>query len=600
MHLAPFFVVCLWPGQGRRLCFLSVVDVCGRVASVFTLIAHLVFPLRVAAASFWQWTSVVSCERAPCRAPTMSSTGQDLPSPAAVPQPALKDRKAPSGKWEGFKKFWASSLPRSDLPGAKQPTPCGINRYLVLLVYVLYVFLTGCVYFGWASISSMLLKASRFSDVCPKNPDGTFVDDMRLEGHLQICDKQEAAVQHLYTMTLAVHTTMSSVAGTTMDLAGPLITALLGQLCNFTGWALLASGARLGDAASYAGFVFIGMGADMGFLPTLCITRLFPGSAGLSITILGSAASASFAIPLILESIVNSLGLSEPGTVFWAYAALGPGLCIVLLLVFMPRKGFLDLRAENIQFVSSQGAATAPADEEAVVGSSAGEDSKTNYGDSKCAVPGESFWRQLFSAKYIVLTTYFVGVGWVSSFYQEAHNRLLSAAVKEFLKIVLPLSFVPCIIWGYLADRWGIIKILLIINTSGLLMYLFTFGFIEALGYLSVLCFMNYMSLFTSQVFVYIEQHFTYEHFGKLIGIIQMVGGLLSLACNPLYSEVAIQGENGIRIVQFVMVGLLLLQYCWIGVLVWLGRADKTPHQIRQKSALEHQETGTATPTAEA
>lgn len=205
-------------------------------------------------------------------------------------------------------------------------------------------------------------------------------------------------------------------------------------------------------------------------------------------------------------------------------------------------------------------------------------------GDSRCAIPGASFFKQLFSAKYLVLTLYFVGVGWASAFYQEAHNRLLSEAAKDFLKVLLPLSFLPCILWGYLADRWGILRVICACNTSGLLMYLFTWGG-GPLGYLSVLCFANYMSVFTSQVFVYIEQHFTYEHFGKLIGLIQMVGGLSSLACNPLYSKVALNPAipNGLRLVQGVMVGLCCLQFCWIAALAWLGRSDKSPAQLRAK-----------------
>ncbi|OEH75293.1 uncharacterized protein LOC34618879 [Cyclospora cayetanensis] len=485
-----------------------------------------------------------------------------------------QDSSLSSGKGTGAR-VWSSlksAVPRSDLPGAQQPTPWGLNRYVILLIYLLYVFLTGCVYFGWASLSSMLLKAQSFSALCPKDADGRFIDDMTADKGF-ICDEQEAAVQHLYTITLAVHTTFSSVAGTMMDFAGPLMTAFLGQLFNFTGWALLASSETVGNSALYAGFVFIGMGADMGFLPVLCITRLFPGSAGLNITLLGSAASASFAIPLILEAICKSLNVSSPRNVFWAYAGMGPGLCLLFALLFIPRSGYIDFRDEE-DAGSTEAAQGKQSGDSPAACQTAGERA---HGDSRCAIPGASFWRQLFSAKYIVLTIYFVGVGWASSFYQEAHNRLLSVSVRNFLKILLPLSFLPCIMWGYLADKWGILRVIFITNITGLLMYLFTFSDIEVLGYLSVLCFTNYMSIFTSQVFVYIEQHFTYDHFGKLIGIIQMVGGLFSLACNPLYSGVALNPDvkNGLGIVQGIMVGLLCLQFVWITVLFFLGKRGK-------------------------
>ncbi|CDJ45998.1 hypothetical protein EBH_0063320 [Eimeria brunetti] len=273
---------------------------------------------------------------------------------------------------------------------AQQQTPFGLNRHLILFVYVVYVFLTGCVYFGWAAISSMLLRADSFSHLCPRTADGSsFVEDLREEKGY-ICNEQEAAVQHLYTLTLAVHTTFSSIAGTTMDFAGPLATAALGQLFNFTGWALLASSMGSSSSSSsssssisssvsssssnsgylYAGFVFIGMGADMGFLPTLCITRLFPKSAGLSITLLGSAASASFAIPLILECIYTSLSLQTPKNVFWAYACQRQQL--ILLVVQQWRFQFPEEGQEQQQQVQQREETAAAAASAAAANAAAG------------------------------------------------------------------------------------------------------------------------------------------------------------------------------------------------------------------------------------
>ncbi|OEH79430.1 hypothetical protein cyc_07652 [Cyclospora cayetanensis] len=132
------------------------------------------------------------------------------------------------------------------------------------------------------------------------------------------------------------------------------------------------------------------------------------------------------------------------------------------------------------------------------------------------------FLKTLSSEKYILIVIYFIAVGWITSFYQEGHDRILVQKAQDFLGSALPFSFIPCIILGKLSEFLGIIPVMGIVNTAGLLAYAFSLKQAATTGIISVLCFMVYMSLFVSQVFVYIESTFPAIYFGRLIGIVQL------------------------------------------------------------------------------
>ena len=555
-------------------------------------------------------------------------------------------------RWHALSCF-KGLLPRSDVPGAVQPTPCGLNRYVLLVTYCFYVFLTGCVYMGWTPLATMILRAGGYSFLCTAD-SSEFLEGPDKERIPGICNAQEAAVQKLYTVTLAVHCASSALAGALVDFAGPRLTALLGQSLSFAGWCLLASTTPTSRYTLPAAFVLIGLGVDTSVLPHLCITRLFPGSAGLVITITGSASSASMFVPLILESFGgNDLKAC------WVYAFVAPGCMFFVALILLPYKNFVvyEVQAKALKVqkpVEHDGGSTSdsrtkrnssamadgqegedgpekaerreqpqqahyhhdkarpeqqPAASIQSVSSSVSsptqelrgqEDSPSHGGgnfvsvdmdvcvaSSKAAAEASNcgFWRQVLSERYVLIVIYFVGVVWASSFYQQAPRRTFSTSVVSFLEVALPLSFIPCIIFGKIADVCGIVCVMFGLNTCGFLMYALAMMKKEAAGYASVVFFCLYMSLFMGQVFVYIEGTFAPQHFGKLVGLAAMVGGLLSLLCNLLYEVAVTGGERGLFVCQVTMLSLLVFQFGVLGRLYYHFRKNPHPYRMSVRSA---------------
>ncbi|PHJ22091.1 amino acid transporter [Cystoisospora suis] len=580
--------------------------------------------------------------------------------------------------------FWwlRGLLPRSDLPGARQPTPLDLNRYVILFFYVVCGCTTGAVFFGWPAMASLIFRNEGFSTLCYRRRDtGQFEPDLRKEGHLYICDSQDAAVQKLYTVAGALCCVMSACGGALLDWIGPKWTACLGQTLSLSGWLLLAFSGS-GRASYYGGIALIGLGADAGFLPTMCATRLFPGSAGLIITVLGAASSASSAVPLVLDTVARAHDSSLRTVSLW-YCGCGPGLSIIIALLLLPRRNYVvggdgDTHAPDKRQGSCERVNTAsntlvsgkrPGEEEDEEGlfvisvpygqdgvtkegypksskekektwvseevhNSAADGSFSTTGDEMCqetgvsdvfkteymnsrsprssdaaetrqsqgdeltcvgklqaedgmerpspsgSEPSTSFSTQLFSERYLLVVVYYVGVAWAGAFYQQAPRRMFNDRVVDCMEILQPLGFIPCIILGKLADIFGILRIVAFVNTCGLLMYLSSIVKSDAAGYVSVLLYCFYMSLFTSQVFVYIEETFSPAYFGKLIGLTAMCGGVLSLVCNPLYEYVVVRASKGNPLpMQIALSVLLVLQYIWIGRLMYLKRKCPWPYR---------------------
>ncbi|CDI80487.1 hypothetical protein, conserved [Eimeria acervulina] len=480
------------------------------------------------------------------------------------------------------------ALPRADLQGAMQATPLNLNRYVLLFLYMFQTFMTGCVYFGWVPLSTMLLRAGVFSFKCDIDEIGALVEGERGFGNNYICDKQDASVQSLFVITLAAHCTMSALAGAMMDTLGPKITSTIGQCFHIIAWSLISTLTEESNARVYLGFIFMGLGADTAFLPTLLVTRLFPGAAPTMIALIGSASSASFAIPLVLDLYLTKNAISG----CWWYVGLGPCLFLLIDLLVMPLKAFEVFDAdspkeqEDVYMAGSiQLECLHFSDGETGVSGSAME--AVNPIQPKCQLPREgpvevvyrhAFSKTVFSERYVLIATYFVAVGWATAFYQEAHDRILVPAAKDLLGSALPFSFILCILLGKLPETIGILPVMGIVNTAGLLAYSFSLKQTVAAGVISVLCFTVYMALFVSQVFAYVEENFPAKFFGRLIGIVQLVGGLFSILCSPLFHLTVSVGSRAMYIVQLPMIGLLLLVYFLLARMCCIRMAPSTSH----------------------
>lgn len=311
--------------------------------------------VRRAGTAYESCTNSSTSDCCGCAGPTAEASGGDA---AGVP-PYLRIETLPAMLEEGSGGHICVLLgEKKEALLYSVATPFGLNRWLLVCVYMLYAFLTGCVYFGWPSMSYMLLTSGAYSWRCPRDSNGEFINDLRKSQKsgsdsvnsgddgagetgkkYYICDEQDAAVGPLFTIAYVTQSLMSVVAGTLLDHVSPKHAAVLGQLLNAVGWILLACSSYSFQAYIPA-MVFIGLGADTAYLPTLLIAALFPGKRATVITLLGSANTASFAVPMLLEMLWKANPEWQFSRICWLYLGLGPFFCCFLAALFIPRASF--------------------------------------------------------------------------------------------------------------------------------------------------------------------------------------------------------------------------------------------------------------------
>ncbi|KAL8434843.1 hypothetical protein ACSSS7_002858 [Eimeria intestinalis] len=453
-----------------------------------------------------------------------------------------------------------------------------------------------------------------------------------------LCPAQEVAMNKLFTVAMASHFSSSLLVGLLLDRWGPSKTALLGQAIGISGWSLLASLGQRDTEIPVIAFVLIGLAVDASLLPCLGIGNVFPGRRGIVMASMGAAASASMAIPLLLLRVApdSDLGLGR----LWFYVGFGPGLCLLLTQFILPERPFrgkaeiLDdmLKGKNDYFIKANmphhnseplqtaaaesaeaaAAAAAPADisgrnseEESVFNSvAAPSDAVAPPPDAPRVAAGvgglggetmirkegdPTFIKLVFSLDYLLIVFYFMDSAASSAFFQQTCRRLLSPRAVSFLEILMAGEMLFSLPVGAFIDAAGVLPALYVLNSSGLISYVFTVPRKpRGLGFASAFFFVFYISMLRGPVLIYLQTNYPSSFFGRLAGVASLLGGIMTLCLNPLLEFALRDGGAGIDKARAGIVSLLLLQYVWLTAL--FVRHKRKKRHLKRQCLLQQQQ----------
>lgn len=232
--------------------------------------------------------------------------------------------------------------------GGPKGIPSWMPKEILLVLYMSSALLTGCIYFALPSYRRMLLLTGAYAWRCdgvaqtgaaaPKADNSDLLRESA-DADLLLCDAQDAALSPLFTMALLSHCIMSAIAGMLLDRIGPKVTALIGHGLIGLGWLLLAFSSK-SFPAYYMAFICIGLGSDTGYLPLLKIVNLFSSKSGTIISLMGVACTASFGVPVVLESLWSAHPQWSFATLCCLYTIVGPGFSALVDLFLVPWKAF--------------------------------------------------------------------------------------------------------------------------------------------------------------------------------------------------------------------------------------------------------------------
>ncbi|ETB60646.1 hypothetical protein YYC_02270 [Plasmodium yoelii 17X] len=436
-----------------------------------------------------------------------------------------------------------------NLPGAKQKTPLNIHRFYLLLIIVIYTAASACIYFDWTAIRNLLLSVGKYEHLNVNK-----YDDITLS-------PQYKKINNLYPMTLAIHFTMSVFCGFLYDHIGPKFTAIIGQGFNIISWIFLSIDSTKIDT-TLIGFVFLGLGADTAFIPILTVSNLYPDISTFILTVIGAAASLSFAVPATLNFIYKKYPHLPFYYICYGYIFIILIPCLLVAIFLLPMKPFkgLDYYLENDQESDAKNKEQNSCNDIEMQPSLI-KNGKKNVSNNenkneitKNIIEGDDFHKQsillffkvLLSYPSICIIVYFILFNISTVFYGMVTDIYFSynKSIINVINILMPISFIPCIIFGRFINKYGAAIIIILMNAFSALMHLTALIKHQVAGLISAFLYMCAASIYTSQIYCFLLNAFPSVVFGKLLGITSLFGGIFSLFCEKLYDNISNSSGN--------------------------------------------------------
>lgn len=480
-----------------------------------------------------------------------------------------------SGRGDSVRIGKEARSPTGPSRASDQSRPCDLNRFFLLVVHILYVAISARVLFGWPHLSNMLLRDGAYLWRCEGEP--------LVEGKRYACTRQDSGVQLLFTLGIGLSFCCSLAAGALLDWKGPKLTACIGQLCNTIGWVMMGL-ANENRQLYIPAVIFMAMGADAGYLPSMNIANLFPGYESLVIVGLCAAMSASFSVTSIMDAILRAHPNMTFQKICMLYAGLGTGLCLLVALVAMPLKQYKSQEEITLAYTKRQ--------EMNERQSSTDGDTELSRDSRRKKRQEATFTNQLRSLHFILIFIYWPLNALFYNFYLTSAENLFGKDINNLIGILGPVSMVPSILLGFLADRYGVMSLVLFIISSGVCMYAFALMPFLAAHYISPIFSCLYVSNFSGQMYAYVGDTFRSTDFGRVVGIISVTGGLIGLLRIPLNDQLTLQVFGGnYRYTCAVMLALTV--FCFF-IALWLffvKQKQQKAYMTEEELQLQHRQT---------
>ncbi|MBZ2160278.1 hypothetical protein K1I93_09505, partial [Streptococcus australis] len=158
------------------------------------------------------------------------------------------------------------------------------------------------------------------------------------------------------------------------------------------------------------------------------------------------------------------------------------------------------------------------------------------------------FFKILISYPSVCVITYFILFNISTVFYGMVTDTYFSydRSIINVINILMPLSSIPCVVFGRFINKYGASVIILTINTLSVLMHLCALIKFRFAGLCSAFLYMCVTSVYTSQIYCFIQNSFPSIVFGKLLGFASLCGGIFSLLCEKLYDLIIIKDSSSI------------------------------------------------------
>ncbi|KAH0479143.1 MAG: hypothetical protein KVP17_004775 [Porospora cf. gigantea B] len=396
----------------------------------------------------------------------------------------------------------------------------GLNRFVVLGIYSFALVAAGPLLNNWAPLRAMLVAHGAYAETChagdPLDPDGT-------------CMIQQNLLARLPVTAQSLQFAFAVVGGLFKDRLGSRVAGIVGFSTQAFAFLTIALASESFDGY-LLGFIFLGAASEPLAMSLMDVANLFPGYEGTVIAMLGTSRSLSFWVANLLQLLFTSGCTFMMSWLIFFFIIVVVGIGTVLVI---PADGYKPQKADMDAF---------------------SEERPQNLTILERIVD-KRMWGPLTHPTYLLFVLYFTTVVLRMGFFSASSDTQIPDAL-QFYGLAVPFSFLPCPLFGLIADKAGHWFMIHIVNFCMLGMFICLLGDTEWSQYVAVVLNVFSISFQSSQAYTIIVKTVPNEFVGRLLGLCFLISGLLGLFNSVIYN--ATNESNGFEIVDGVFVGVTL------------------------------------------
>ncbi|KAH0478411.1 MAG: uncharacterized protein KVP18_002550 [Porospora cf. gigantea A] len=393
-----------------------------------------------------------------------------------------------------------------------------LNRFVVLGIYSFALVVAGPLLNNWAPLRAVLVANGAYAESCdpddPTDPDGT-------------CTIQQNLLARLPVTGQSLQFAFAVVGGLFKDRLGSRVAAIVGFSTQAFAFLTIALASESFDGY-FLGFVFLGAASEPLAMSLMDVANRFPGYEATVIAMLGTSRSLSFWVANLLQLLFTS------GCTFML-----SWMIFFFIIVIVAIGTVFVIPAEGYKPQNADMDATA-------------EERPQNLLER---IVDKRMWGPLTHPTYVLFVLYFTTVVFRMGFFSASSDTQIPDAL-QFYGLAVPFSFLPCPLFGLMADKLGHWFMIHIVNFCMLGMFICLLGDTEWSQYVAVVLNVFSISFQSSQAYTIIVKTVPDAFVGRLLGLCFLTAGLLSLFNSVIYN--ATNESNGFEIVDGVFIGVTL------------------------------------------
>eukprot|EP01056_Protomagalhaensia_sp_Gyna25_P000095 Protomagalhaensia_sp_Gyna_25__94@NODE_1048_length_2254_cov_171_526411_g835_i0_p1_GENE_NODE_1048_length_2254_cov_171_526411_g835_i0NODE_1048_length_2254_cov_171_526411_g835_i0_p1_ORF_typecomplete_len534_score83_76MFS_1/PF07690_16/1_7e03MFS_1/PF07690_16/4e15MFS_1/PF07690_16/7_7e08Sugar_tr/PF00083_24/4_7e02Sugar_tr/PF00083_24/2_3e10_NODE_1048_length_2254_cov_171_526411_g835_i04322033 len=423
------------------------------------------------------------------------------------------------------------------------------NKWIQVIIYTIACLTTCCIYYGWQPFSAMMFHSGAYEWRCTTNdiddPDG-----------LVLCTEQDKAVTLLYSIAAGSEYISAAVGGIMLDHVGPRLTAFIGELIFAVSIALMAYSSQ-SFQAYIPSIILQGFCVNIVAFPALTMMESWPGRAALVVAIVVGAQSGAALIPSILWKLWNhNVEYSFSGIWMTYLAAIWLPVSVLYILA-LPRHRSIHANVKEEELPTADSVIISPSTEKlpvtegdrqerdpdepiVIVGvapeAEAKPDKPDHSGTATSVAPvvksEKSIWSDFFhevvKIDLVAMGIYNMLLMQQFAYYPSVVRDAISLKMSDFVGWMTPLQAIFSIVIGFAMDYTGTCYVMYGMAAT-LAFVSLSAGLgpeIQGLQYTVAVVF-NFMQSASFNVkYTYVNEMYDPFNFGKLVGVLGIVGGI--------------------------------------------------------------------------